>query len=118
MNKIIFSINSLNDLEKIKVLDKTFENSKIIKNLKVLANGNVSKYAKLISKEEIDNYYKIVEDKIMELIDNVYQGNFKINPKIINNKEDVSCKYCKYSAICYKSDKNYTYLTIKKDGDE
>lgn len=109
---------TLNDFEKIKILDTTYQDSKLIKNLKIYSNGSVNKYAKLISKEEIDSYYQIVEEKIKELVDNIFDCNFKINPKIINNKDDVSCKYCKYAAICYKKDKDYTYLTIKKDGDE
>ena len=109
---------TLNDFDKIKILDTTYQDSKLIKNLKIYSNGTVNKYAKLISKEEIDSYYQIVEEKIKELVDNIFDCNFKINPKIINNKDDVSCKYCKYAAICYKKDKDYTYLTIKKDGDE
>ena len=45
----------------------------------------------------------------MEAVKNILEGNFYINPKILDG-ENVSCKFCKFSDICYKKEDNNIYL--------
>ena len=51
-----------------------------------------------------------VENKLYEMIKNIFNKNFEINPKIQKDKDDLSCKYCQYSSICYKTIKDYKFL--------
>ena len=52
--------------------------------------------------------------KIIDAMNNILEGNFMINPKIINGK-NVSCEYCKYQDICYHNENNNIYLDSKGD---
>ena len=51
----------------------------------------------------------IVHEKIMEAVNNILEGNFSINPKILNSK-NVSCEYCHFKDICYHDERNNEYL--------
>ena len=52
------------------------------------------------------------------MVNGILSGDFKIAPKKIE-KDDMSCEYCKYFAICYKTNKNYTYIKKpEKKGDK
>lgn len=106
---------TLNDSFLLPILDKTYEKSLLIKNLKVNKDGSFSTHSKLINQEDLDNLPPLVEFKIKEMVNNIYQGKFEIKPKFID-KDDVSCSYCKFFAICYKTKKDYTYLKSKKGG--
>ncbi len=108
---------TLNSLESIKYLDKTYSSSSFINGLKVKNDGSFAGSAKLINEEDLENYSSLVKEKIDEMIKNIYDCNFKINPKMINDK-DVSCKYCQYSKICYKTIKNYTFINLEKGNDD
>ncbi|HBA37664.1 MAG TPA: hypothetical protein DCY94_02985 [Firmicutes bacterium] len=93
-----YSNSSIDILSRV---DKNYENSKIIKSLKMGANGFYS-YAKILSEEKIDCLIHLVEAKIREAAANIEAGNFEINPKKIGLKE-YGCQFCKYRDICYKT---------------
>lgn len=59
--------------------------------------------------EEFKNNIETTSKIINEACNQIQDGNFKINPKVIQNKVD-SCKYCKYKDICYMTYKNIVYL--------
>lgn len=96
------------DMEVVSFIDKTFQDSKMIKSMKVTSNG-FSSYTKTLSNKEIDNLCRLVQKKILEACENILNGNFKINPKEIDNKL-VGCSFCKYSDICFKNAKNHERL--------
>ena len=52
---------------------------------------------------------EIVNNKVDEAIEDIQNVNFDINPKRIDN-ELIGCKYCKFSDICYKNEKNIINL--------
>ena len=94
--------------------DKTYENSELIKGIKKLKSGKMDSRSKVISNglfKSINNY---TEEKINFAIDKILDGDFEINPKVIN-KENVSCKYCKFNDICYKSNEDIEYLDSVSD---
>ena len=57
----------------------------------------------------MDELTNIVEEKIEECINNILNGKFSINPKVINGK-NISCEYCKFKDICFKEKKNEIVL--------
>jgi len=112
-NSLKYNGYTLKDQTLLSILDKNYESSSLIKGLKIKVDGNFNGNSKLMTSEEIDNLSLLVEEKIVEMVTNIYNGNFKIAPKILNDKEDLSCKFCKYFAICYKQPKDYEYISPK-----
>ena len=100
---------SLADENYLKDFDPTYENSNYIKGLKLTNNG-FSHYSKLLSKDEFNNLLTLTENKINECINNINNSVFTISPKYYNNK-NISCDYCPYKSVCFKTDKDNIYLT-------
>ena len=101
-----YSISNTDILSKF---DITYQDSEMIKSLKTSKNGFYA-YSKILSQEQLDNLYKVVDKNINNAIDEILSCNFKINPKKIE-KED-TCKFCPYSDICYKKNEDFIELNI------
>jgi len=93
---------SNSDKDILSIGDSNYDNSKIIKSLKTLKDGSFSRNSKVLSNEEIDKIIDITEDKIKEVINNIKNNNFVINPKISDGK-DIGCQFCKFRDICFVS---------------
>jgi ATP-dependent helicase/DNAse subunit B len=106
---------SICDEELINEFDSSYEKSEVIKSLEKSSNGFRS-YSKLLTKEEMDNLYKLVDKKIDEARDDILEANFEIDPKRIGF-DNVSCLYCKYKDICYMNENNIKVLDEVKDLD-
>ncbi|MBQ8219028.1 MAG: PD-(D/E)XK nuclease family protein [Bacilli bacterium] len=106
---------SNSDKDTLKIIDNNYDNSKIIKGMRTLKDGSFSRYTKVLSDDEINKIDGIVEDKILEVIDNIKNNEFPINPKVIDG-ENRGCEYCKFIDICnmVKSDK----VEITTDSEE
>ena len=76
--------------------------------MKVGNNGFYS-YAKVLSKEQIDELTKIVDRNIETAIDSILNAEFKINPKRVG-QTNIGCEFCKYKDLCYMSEKNIVNL--------
>jgi len=96
---------SNSDTNILAMLDKDYQDSKIIKNLKYKKDGSISSKAKVLSNKDMDELIDLVDIKIESIIDNIISGNFDINPKVVKNKNN-ACMYCKFKDICFmnKSD--------------
>ena len=100
----------------INKLDKDYELSKVIKGLKVKKDGNFYSTSKVLSNDEMDEIYHKVDEQIDKVIDNIENSNFDINPKNYNGK-NISCMYCKFKDICYKTIKDEEIIeTEDNDG--
>lgn len=99
---------TIDDETLISIFDKTYMDSKMIKNMKMTSNG-FSSYAKTISKDQIDKLIELVDKKIEESRDNILNCNFEINPKRIDD-ELLGCKYCKYKDLCFMREENIVNL--------
>ncbi len=100
----------------INKLDKDYESSKVIKGLKLKKDGNFYSYSKVLSNEKMDEIYHKVNEQIDKVINNIENSNFDINPKNYNGK-NISCTYCKFKDICYKSIKDEVIIeTEDNDG--
>lgn len=107
---------STSDTLKLSFLDKTYENSELIKGMKLKKDGSFYSYSKVLSEEEFDLIVDYTETKINEAIDSILEGDFSINPKVIDN-DNVSCRYCKFKDLCFKTNKDLDYLKKVNDLD-
>lgn len=108
-----YSINEENILSKF---DNNYSNSNIIKSMKVTPKG-FSSNSKVLSEEEIntmiDNTDKIIDTAIKDIL----EGDFSINPKVINGKS-ISCDRCEYKEICYQRENDIIYINREEDNNE
>lgn len=100
---------SNSDKNILELVDNSYKDSKIIKNMKVNNDGSFNYYAKTISNEEIDELYDIVKTKVNDASNDIVNAKFDINPKELN-KELVGCKYCKYKSICFMKNEDKVVL--------
>lgn len=103
---------TINDERLISKFDFTYEDSEVIKGMKMTKSG-FSHYTKLISNDGIDKVVKLVDEKIDEVINATTKGNFDINPKRI--KDDVvGCKFCKFKDLCFRKEEDIVNLEDTK----
>ena len=107
---------SNSDKDVLNIIDNNFGNSKVIKGMKILKDGSFSRYSKVLNDDEINDIYYQVEDRILEVIDNIKNNNFDINPKVVDGVNR-GCEFCKFIDICnmIKSDK--VDITMESEGD-
>lgn len=98
----------------LELLDKDFSNSKMVKGLRFKNDGSFYNTAKVLDNMEMDELTDVVESKIIECIDNILNGNFDINPKVLKGKNR-SCLYCKFKDICFRSKKDEIILGGEDD---
>lgn len=104
---------SNDNIEILRELDDSYDNSNMIKSLKTTKTGFYS-YSKVISNEQIDNLINLVDKKIEEARDSILDVSFDINPKKIG-KENIGCKYCNFNDICYMEQKDIMELKEYKN---
>lgn len=91
--------------------DPTYENSSIIKSMRVKNDGEFYNYTKVLSDDILDMLVDYIDKIIEEDITRILEGDFKINPKQIG-MDLVGCNYCKYKDICYM--KNEDIVKVKE----
>ncbi len=104
---------STDNEEILEKFDNTYEDSMYIKSLKKTNNG-FYRFSKLLSDEDVYKMLKFTDMKLNEAIDNIIDGKFKINPKIID-KKNISCAFCTYKDLCFKKESDEEILEKKKD---
>ena len=105
---------SINDYNLIKNFDKTYQDSNLIKSLKVGKNGFYA-YSKIFDKDVIQNILNLVNDKIYLVSNKIIDREFEINPKKIGIKNLISCEHCNYKEICYMTEENIINLKEYKN---
>lgn len=108
---------STNDQTRLAAFDSTYEKSEMIKGMKVKLDGTLASTSNSLSDEEIAAIIKLVDTKIKEAMHDILEAKFFVNPKILD-KKNMSCTFCKYKDVCYKSEKDFVYLTNEEEGDE
>ena len=103
-----FSNSNINILS---MFDKNYENSNLVKGLKVKQDGSFYKTSKVLNSDEIAKIIVITNQSINNSIKNIEDVNFSINPKKSNNFN--SCTYCPFNDLCFKT--NNDYIEIKED---
>ncbi len=97
----------------ISEFDSTYENSDYIKGMKLTNNG-FDRNAKLLTEQNFNSLEKLVEEKINNCIENIKNANFEITSKYEGIK-NISCTFCPYKSVCYKTEKDNVYLKMDND---
>ena len=108
------------DTSILSLLDPGYENSSLIKSMKIKKDGTFSTYAKVLTSEQMQEIAEMVEDKILTALEEICNCNFTINPKIVEGK-NVSCKFCEFKDCCFFNHNDLCYLDnsdlIDEDGE-
>lgn len=104
---------STDDLSILSRFDPTYENSEVIKSMKYTDKG-FSRFSKVLSDSDVYHIITYTKKEIIKDMNDILQGDFKISPKIYDGK-DISCEYCNFKDICYKSQKDVVYLDKVED---
>ena len=99
---------TISDEDIISMIDRTYENSNLIKSMSKTSTG-FSKNSKLLTKSQMNNLYNLVDKKIDEARDEIINANFEIDPKRIG-KDNISCTFCKFKDICFMNEGNVRKL--------
>ena len=84
----------------ISLLDQNYLDSKMVKGLKFKKDGSFYASSKVLSNEDMEKLIITVDEIIDEAIRKIINGEFFINPKVVNGK-NVACEYCKFKDICF-----------------
>jgi len=106
---------SNSDKDILSIIDKNYDNSKIIKGMRTLKDGSFSSYTKVLNNEDIDKIKDISEEKIKEVIDNIKNNNFVINPKVVDGK-NIGCDFCKFRDICFVKKRDKVEIVLEDFG--
>ena len=99
---------STSDEDILSHFDHNYTKSNIISGMSITKNG-FSRYAKLLSEEDVYNILNYTKDKIEKSLINIIDSNFDIKPKVIQD-DYKACKNCKFKDICYKVEEDYDRL--------
>lgn len=105
-----YSLGEENTLEKF---DSSYQDSKVIKSLRVSSKGFYN-YSKVLSKEEMDSIIEGVSKNIEESIVKIKQGDYTINPKSLG-LENIGCEFCNYKDICFRTNEDIVNLSVNKN---
>jgi len=106
---------SNSDRDTLSMFDSGYDNSKIIKGMKTLKDGAFSRYTKVLSNDEMKKIIDITQDKIEEVIENIKNNRFEINPKV-NNDRNIGCDFCKFRDICFVKKKDKVNIVEEEFG--
>ena len=116
-NNLKLSGYSTNNQKYLSIFDSSYEDSQMINGVKIKKDGELASSAHALSEQEIESIVDIVDKNIKEAVEEILKGNFNINPKIINGKNE-SCMFCKYRDICYLRENNKVYINTEEGEDD
>ena len=109
LNNLKLNGYSTSNRDILKQFDSSYENSNVIKSMRIKTDGDFYNYAKTLSEKEMNNLINLVDEKIEEAGNNILEANFDINPKKIDGI-NIGCDYCKFRDICFKKEQDVVYL--------
>lgn len=98
----------------ISLLDQNYLDSKMVKGLKFKKDGSFYASSKVLSNEDMEKLIITVDEIIDDAIRKIIEGEFFINPKVVNGK-NVSCEFCKFKDICFKTKDDEVILGGEED---
>ncbi|MBQ6323498.1 MAG: PD-(D/E)XK nuclease family protein [Bacilli bacterium] len=101
-----YSTDNTDVLEKF---DITYKDSNLIKGMKYSPDKGFGTYSKIIDDSTLYNLVKYTKKHISDRVDEILEGDFKINPKVYV-LDNVSCTYCKFNDICFMRKSQLEYL--------
>lgn len=107
---------SNSDMNIIEKFDSSYENSRVIKGLKVKSDGSFYANSKVLTDNEFSSLSNYAEEEINKVIYKILDAKFDISPiKKDNEKEITACKYCNYRDICFRTNSDIVNLKNDKD---
>ena len=106
---------TINEIDKIVTFDATYSKSFYIKSLALTKNNSFVHYAKVLSRDEFLNLIQVTKNNYLEADQKIQEGNFIINPKIINGEQNTPCKYCEFGDICNVKECDFVTIDLKGD---
>lgn len=109
----------LEDVEIIKQMDRDIEGSSLIVPVMIKKDGSISKSKSSVATlEQFEALRKFVRGNIVNICEEILEGNISINP--YKNNKKAPCEYCIYSAVCQfdTSISGNCYRFIKDMSDE
>jgi ATP-dependent helicase/DNAse subunit B len=103
-----------NDENVISLIDNDYNNKSFIQGIAPNSKG-LGTHAKLFDKNLFDEIINKMDLNINNMIDDINNVNFEINPKILKDNS-TTCKYCKYNDICFHTYSNY--IDLREGGEE
>ena len=86
----------------------------MVKGLKFKKDGSFYASSKVLSNEDMEKLIITVDEIIDDAIRKIIEGEFFINPKVVNGK-NVSCEFCKFKDICFKTKEDEVILGGEED---
>ena len=108
------------DVGRASLFDLSLEegNSRNIAGLKLKKDGTFYSSSRTLTDEKIEELIALVETKIREAGEKILSGEFPIDPKMINGKNE-SCKYCPYASVCFHRADDLKWIdTDRKEEDD
>lgn len=106
-----FSTTNKEILERV---DTSFMDSHCIRSLKVKQDGEFYSSSKVFSHEDEEKIRDIASHFIQDMTRKITDGDFSIDPKIIDNNIDISCEFCAFKDLCYHENQDTIYLESDK----
>lgn len=108
--------------ERLKYFDSEITDgqySSFIRGLRIKKDGDWDSASNIISDEEVEEYIKMIDEKIIEAGNMIQAADFGILPAFIDGKNQ-ACTYCPYGDICYRrsSDRRDFVVKGKQEDDE
>ena len=101
---------SNNNQDVLGICDYTYPDSVQIKSLKTKNDGSFYHYSKVFDSSDLETLYNLVEQLIEKSLKGILEGDFTIEPKIVDNKTNLSCTYCPFQDICFHTPKDNVYV--------
>ena len=105
---------STNNIQVLNSFDSSFKDSSLIKNMKYSEEKGFGTYTKTFDEDTLYKMVQYTEKIINEKKLEILKANFKIEPKIYQNK-NVSCKYCPFQDLCFTKERDKLYLNQVDD---
>ena len=100
---------SNSDYSILSTFDKSFDKSNMIRSMSLTKDNNFSRYAKVLSSEEMTYLKDLAEKNINIAAQAISNAEFDITPKKIGDI-NYGCRFCKYKDICYHTNDDIVEL--------
>jgi ATP-dependent helicase/nuclease subunit B len=117
LNRLKMNGLLLKDAELVRAMDNNMETYSLIIPASFKKDGDFTSSSSVISEEQFDILRSYVNEKMVEICEDMLSGNIRIEP--CRNKSMAYCEYCDYSAICQFDtsikDNNYKIVSAKSN---
>jgi len=100
---------SNSSIDILSTFDKSFDNSNMIRSMKLNKDNSFYRYAKTLSSREMNILSNIAETNIQNAANKISNAEFEIAPKKIGDT-NYGCMFCKYKDICFHTNDDIVEL--------